>query len=352
MRIDLETRDHQSNRSPSLAADFDNLIGAAQSKVAEYHHYVVSHVDSVEPLRKNFVATTSDDAAIGALAELVFETLTSREYCYLGRQRVTPYKASAIRNLKHSIRTGASIEFFYDLGGGYHASLEPGVQPLSFEVGLGELLVLRQIVSFATRVQAIYPPGVHFNIVIDNLCAFLVNDIPISNTESYTVRLRKLITQLGLSGLVDVLVESSIVRLSDIEAFDKPESIPEKPLPTPDLHRNVERFLGRTCSVEEACHRLMKYEFFSAVSERALAPFVDGVHLTQRASPSTLCFRAFPGSSSRIQAGQVVLAVDQHRRFLPMLLTSESYSRHEMTHVESRLDIDELISKFAIARTR
>src|SRR6266545_2068105 len=96
-------------------------------------------------------------------ADRVFDLLSGRDYCYLSRSRIGPYRSSAIASIESARRKGEPIDISYDLGAGYHASIEPGIREPSFDVGLGELFVLRQVASFARRVRSLYPPGVRFH---------------------------------------------------------------------------------------------------------------------------------------------------------------------------------------------
>jgi hypothetical protein len=90
-----------------------------------------------------------------------------------------------------AVRRNDPIRFFYDIGGGYHATTRPGEEDLLFDVGLAELLVLSQVADFASRIAEIYHAGVRFSLVIDNLCANLVNDIPLAKTLQYCAALRE-----------------------------------------------------------------------------------------------------------------------------------------------------------------
>src|SRR5262249_56371298 len=98
-----------------------------------------------------------------------FEAPPRRDYCYLSKSRVAPYRANALAAFKTAIEKAQPVHIFLDLGGGYHASLRPGIRPLDFSVGLAEWFVLGQIARFARDVGAIYAPGARFSVVIDNL---------------------------------------------------------------------------------------------------------------------------------------------------------------------------------------
>src|SRR4029453_3581910 len=122
--------------------------------------------------------------------ERIFQSRTSREYCYLSSTRVAPYRAEILGFISKSVEKLEPIRFYFDIGGGYHATLEPGVAKLCFDVGLAELMILRQIRSFVSKVSQLYAPGAVFTLVIDNMCAALINDIPLEHTKGYVQKLR------------------------------------------------------------------------------------------------------------------------------------------------------------------
>jgi len=261
--------------------------------------------------------------AADRVPQAVLDLLTGREYCYLSKSRVAAYRESILGIVGEAARRGGPIPFYLDLGGGYHASTRPGDEGLCFEVGLGELFVLSQIASFAGRVRRVYPPGVAFSLVIDNVCALVVNDVPLARTGAYCEDLRRLIRDVGTDGLVDVLVESEHFSIHD---FDLParKSDPCAVSLTPGQRDNVERFLGRPCDEAEAVERFLRYQEVIDISDRLLATLIAGVRMTQRATPETLCFRAFPGGDSRIQSGEIALARNDQRRLYPLLLSSRN----------------------------
>lgn len=260
----------------------------------------------------------------------VFEILTNREFCYLSKTRVSGYQESVLTAANWAVRQGKPIHFYYDVGGGYHASTLPGEEEISFDVGLAELLVVRQIATFSTRVRRFYPAGVRFSLVIDNMCALLINDIPLVKTLGYCARLRTLIHELGLGDVLDLLVESEHVSLADFDrarAAAPPGRNGSMAL-TRKQHDNVERFLGRPCDGIEALGRTVRYGEVIDASERLLAPLIRGVHMTQRATDTTICFRPFPGGDSRIQCGNVVLTTNTKQKLYPVLLTSSNRGQY------------------------
>ena len=103
------------------------------------------------------------------IAHAVFGVLTSREFCYLSKSRVAVYYEATVARLRRDIEQGRPLQFYYDIGGGCHASLDPqGRRGLGFDVGLGELCILCQIAAFHGRVLEYYAEGVEFHLVIDS----------------------------------------------------------------------------------------------------------------------------------------------------------------------------------------
>ena len=253
----------------------------------------------------------------------VFDVLTNREFCYLSKARASAYRDGILAQIAADVAQERPLEFFYDIGGGYHATTQPGKEDVSFDVGLAEVFVLGQISSFIGKVARFYRPGARFSLVIDNMCALLINDIPLVKTLEYCAKLRQLIRQVGMVSQVDLLVESEVVTLTDFagqRATDVERRSPA--IVSRKEHDNVERFLGRVCDDDEAADRASRYKPVTEASERLLAPFIRGVHMTQRSSETTICFRPFPGGDSRIQCGQVALTRNSKQKLHPVLLTS------------------------------
>jgi hypothetical protein len=273
---------------------------------------------------------TTDSAPPGVVGaeqvpDRIFDVLTNREFCYLSKTRVAPYRAGVLAAVAEAQRRATPIHFFYDLGGGYHASTQPGHDDLSFDVGLAELLVLSQISTFAARAARFHPPGVKFSLVIDNMCALLINDIPLSSTLGYCGRFRSLIRELRFDDVVDVLVESEHISVDEFERVQARAAARPGPIEvTRKQHDNVERFLGRICDPAEAAERTRKYQAVIDASEQLLEPLITGVHMTQRATETTVCFRPFPGADSRIQCGEVVLTTNAKQKLYPILMTSSN----------------------------
>jgi len=280
----------------------------------------------MEDLRaRGGIAEPTDSAR---LSGLIFEIQTRREFCYLSNARVQRYRLSAETWIEHRVRHGEPVLYYLDIGGGYHASLRPGVEDICFDIGLGELLLLLQIHRFKQRVRRVYAQGVRFYLVIDNLCAHLINDIDVARTSDYCAELRELIDRLGLSGDVDLFVESEHFSVDHFELLrNKTPATPSAGTVTRKEHETVERFLGRTCDITEAAERAARYRDITRISGQLIDAQIDGLRMTQRATPDTICFRAYPGGDSRMQSGQVALKTTVKGDVLPVLLTS--HNEHE-----------------------
>ena len=227
------------------------------------------------------------------IAELVFRTISGRRYCYLSRKRSAVYRDSALQSLAKHIALQQPIRFYYDIGGGYHAGISPTDLSLTFEPGLGEMLMVRQISLLARELAALYPHGIRFTLVIDNLCAVLVNDIPLEKTEAFVRKLRAMIQSLDSPVDIDLLVESEHFSLSD---YDRGvDTVPAGESLDTAAMTNVSRFLGRHCDAQEASMRIALYHHISEQTDRNINSLLDDIRMTQRATPESFPLPAVPG---------------------------------------------------------
>ena len=271
--------------------------------------------------------------------DAIFRILTSQQFGYLGRSKSEPYRASIEAFLRRDVAAGVPVRFDFDIGPGYHASIRPGDLDLSFDVGLAELMILRQVALFCAKVGEVYAPGASFHLVIDNLCGLATNDIPLERTNGYVQRLRALIDEMGVGDRVSLLVESEVscwdtyrARLAELEAAAETGTDPS----TLDEARidNVARFLGRSCEAGEAARRMDLYQRTGTVTEELLAPAIHGVRMTQRHSAGTIGFRSFPGGAQRLQAGELGLLRVSESKLRPILVTSRNAADHELIRVD------------------
>lgn len=280
----------------------------------------------------------------GAAADVVFETLTHRDFSALSRSRTGVFRERATALLQRDIGANRCLTLWYDIGPGYRASLHPGMTTPSFTVGLGELLMLGQVAAFIERVGPIYAPGARFVLIVDNLCALATNDIPVARTEAYCAQLRSLVDVLGLAKHVNVLVESE--QWGEREYFDRLAQVAQSehrgPVSARDVD-NVARFLGRACCGDEAADRVALYRRTSEVTESFLAQVVDGIRLTQRPTDATLGFRSFPGGDARLQSGDLSITRNAKGRLVPLLLTSRNVHLHRCTPMRCLPEVERII---------
>jgi len=271
------------------------------------------------------------------IAELVFRTISGRRYCYLSRTRSAIYRDAALQAFAKHIALQQPIPFYYDIGGGYHAGISPIDLSLKFEPGLGEMFIVRQISLLARDLATLYPHGIRFTLVIDNLCALLVNDIPLEKTEAFVHKLRAMIQCLDSTVDIDVLVESEHFSPSDYDREFDTGQVSES-LDTRAV-TNVARFLGRHCSAQEASMRIACYQHVSEQTDRNINSLIDGIRMTQRATPQTFPFRPFPGSASRIQTGELALFVDEQGNCKPTLVTTKNFECRRLFELDLGLEI-------------
>jgi hypothetical protein len=236
------------------------------------------------------------------------------------------------------IRKERPIRFYYDIGAGYSAavslkdlSTRDIPTGLSFEPNSLHILCLAQIAKFAEQVSRVHPPGLEMHLVIDNLVAHFVNDIPLEKTLGFCERLRGLISELGMGSLCKLLVESehSTLRSSDVPAVS---GLPADTLDQ-DQYENVLRFSGRWLSRRQAGQRHRLYTEVTDLSEKRLEARIDGVHLTQRLGPCTMPFRAFRGGNARIQAGRLSFIRNTKGVIVPHLLTSRNSELYTLAYI-------------------
>lgn len=284
------------------------------------------------------------------IADKAFDLLTSRKFCYLSKKRVQPYRDSILAHFNKNIAASEPLRMYLDIGGGYHASLYPGKTQLSFKPGLGEYFILSQIKLLDDKISEFYSPGVRFTLVIDNISALLINDIAVQNTSEFCLVLRKLINDAGMSHKVDVLVESENFSL---ELYDRiiEEVTPHASTISDKEISNVSRFLGRPCSTEEALARAIRYKAVTGASERLFDTIIEGVHMTQRATPTTLCFRAYPGADSRIQCGEVAISIKKDGKLFPVLLTSNNVANYHCQKIAFKGMLPDIIPEILFAES-
>jgi len=288
------------------------------------------------PLHSNLDYSGVDQAE--KIAESIFRIVSGRRYCYLSQTRSATYREPALQVFAKDIAAQRPISFYYDIGGGYHAGISPTDLSLRFEPGLGEMLIVRQISLLAKDVAELYPHGIRFTLVIDNMCALLVNDIPLEKTEAFVYKLRAMIQCLQSPVDIEVLVESEHFSPGDYDRGLDTGQVVSRSLDTRAV-ANVARFLGRHCNAHEASMRINRYQHISEQTDHNINSLIVGIRMTQRATSQTLPFRAFPGSDSRIQSGELALFVDEQGNCKPALITTKNFEHQRLYELDLGPDI-------------
>ena len=291
-------------------------------------------LDIISSFTHDATSTGSRGGDAKQTANDIFRILTGRNYSHLSRGKAELYRENITKCLEQDILSDRPVTFFYDLGPGYHASLYPEQMDLSFEIGLSELFALYQISEFARDVSKIYPNGVQFSIIIDNLCALATNDIATDKTEYYCAELRSLIRETGAQSYIKVLVESELFDEADYPRVELAEIMDTEKTLSEEQIENVSRFVGRRCDMSEAQARIANYARATEVTESNLSGVVTGVRLTQRATDATLGFRSYPGGDSRIQAGEIAITHNKKGALRPVLLTSRNIAGYDQYRFE------------------
>lgn len=314
------------------------MIVSIESSVEDYLRKINQAINENNPI-------IVQDCPIN-LDESIFKLLTSDKFTHISRGKAQRFKDPILVKVKESVEQNKELSFYLDFGGGYHASINPKNPELNFNVGLGELLTLYQIKSFQKEAMKKSNVPLRWHLIIDNQCAYHVNNIPVQNTTDYCNQLRNLIQNLDMGDLVDVIVESE--HFKDGWYVHQISGLPDDI--TNLEHDNVIRFLGKQCSQEEAKQRIAEYKSIGAISERLLSQFYsDGIHLIQRTNEQTLGFRSFPGGDSRIQCGQVALKQNPNGHIIPILITSRNFDEYGLTPFQNKDLVPEPIKEIYYA---
>jgi hypothetical protein len=308
-------------------------------KMPQVTQWLADVMETFEHGESSFVTMALNEKSVKkASADEIFNVLSHRRFTHLSRSQSEKYRKKITENLDRDMRLGRSLKFFYDLGPGYHASLRPDFTGLHFEPSLGELLALRQISRFAKEVQKLYAPGVKFGIVIDDLCADVVNDVPVSQTSKYLEKFDSLICSVGMQEWVEIVAESRVFsheRFRDNFSKSPGRSKVLNYEPRQDELENVSRFVGRWCSLPEVVEYLQRYANAQAISERMLSEHLTGVRMAQRASDNVFGFRSFAGGDARHQCGEVdLLVTGEEVAVRPVLTTHVNWGRDLRVPIE------------------
>lgn len=264
------------------------------------------------------------------VVEHVLSCLGSRRFTHLSRRQAEAFNDRMHPGLLADVRASRPLHFCLDLGPGYGASLSPGRLGLRLSPGLGEWLALRQIHAFSREVGRWYAPGVRFELVIDDLCAWVTNDVALADTAAYQARLCQLIKAVGMEVIVAVCSESDSVDPERYRAeFEQSDRAPVTAVGDALERENVSRFVGRALTQAEAADHIERYARALRVSQHLFGSQLRGVRLTQRATRECLGFRSFPGADCRIQTGEVMVMLTADGKSRLGLMTSRSIEQYQ-----------------------
>ena len=282
--------------------------------------------------------------------EKVLKILLSHEFNYQSKGRTKHLHADLLKLLGRVIASGKKIPIYFLFRGGYRAAV--GGEPLAhvFAPDITELMLIYQVARLERRIREVYPPGVSFSIVINNGVAAFTNGIAYACTNDYVRRLRQLIGRLGAQETVWVLNQSELGSFEDrmhgIDIVPKPEISPVD-------HGVVQRFLGRTCTVEEACLKIATYEKAEMVwgtQVRAIVAADGGIFCRQVAHPACLSFRPFPGGAIRVQNGTLAFRLGDAGP-VPVFVTPLTWAREQPVVLPMHLALFDGVSAASEAAT-
>ena len=248
------------------------------------------------------------DAAGPADPAAILRLLQHHEFNYQSRGKTAHLAPALTASFEAAIAAGRPLEVFFLYHGGYRTRVGTDLAH-TFAPDLTELMLLWQIARLKARLGALHAPGLRFGIVINNGVAAFTNGIPYEATNAYVSRLRLLIERLGAGETVWVLNQAELGDFA--EHMARIEVLP-KPAVSPSDHGIVERFLGRTCSTEEAGLKLAVYEAAETVwgaQVRAMVAAAGGFFCRQIGHPACLSFRPFPGGAIRVQNGAITFRI-------------------------------------------
>ena len=282
--------------------------------------------------------------------EKILKVLLGHEFNYQSKGRAKHLQMDLLKVLGNVVASGKKLPIYFLFHGGYRAAV--GGAPLAhvFAPDITELMLIYQIARLEQRIRAVYPPGVSFSIVINNGVAAFTNGIAYARTNDYVWRLRQLISRLGAQESVWVLNQSELGSFEDrmrgIDIVPKPEINPVD-------YGVVQRFLGRTCSVEEACLKIATYEKAEMVwgtQVRAIVAADGGIFCRQVAHPACLSFRPFPGGAIRVQNGTLAFRLGDARP-VPVFVTPLTWAREQPVVLPVHLALFDGVSAASEAAT-
>jgi len=263
--------------------------------------------------------------------DAILKLLLSREFNYQSRCKIAHLLPSARQAIKGAVSSEQPLKLYLDYGGGYHASTDPDfMSSVSFQPSVAELLLIHQVVHLERKLRQIHEPGLLFHIVIDDGVAHYVNDISLTDTAKYREEFRQLLANLKVDPFVKIIAQTEISNF--VAQSESLRSTPATDI-TPEQYRNVQRFLGRTCSEAEASERMGRYAAAEKLWEPELRAMTsDGIRLLQRASEEFLSFRSFPGGATRVQCGLLGFRF-KAGKLVPTLVTTTTHLNEKVVRI-------------------
>ncbi len=287
-----------------------------------------------EWMRRTFETPARDPSlATDGVAEAIVRILLRREFNYQSTGRVAHLLPGLRDRIDRCIGAGRPVAIFCLFNGGYRASSHAGSLTPSFAPNTTELMLLLQAARLQEQVRAVHPLGIAFTIVVNNGVAAWTNGIACGATAGYARRLRDMIAGVGAQHVVSVLLQSA---LGDFDAEMRGVAVTPAATIDPIDHGIVERFLGRTCSPDEARERIARYAVAEAAWGERLAPLIaasSAVVVRQVAHPACLSFRPFPGGATRVQNGDIGFRMGEGPVPVPFLITSRTAASRALLSV-------------------
>lgn len=272
-------------------------------------------------------------AAGSELLDALLRVLTHRRFNFQSQKNLHPdLLPQAREHLQLQLEQGKPLAFYLLYNGGYRSWPFSDEFPLTFTPDATEWMLLHQISMMQGKIRALYPPGIHFTIVVNNGVAHWVNEISLEKTAQYAASLRHMVQKWGAEMGIRVLLQSELPSFDP--QFQEVGELPARGL-MPKEHVLVERFLGRPCSREEALYRATLYvraEEYWGDEIASLARADHAVMLRQVAHPETLSFRPFPGGAIRTQNGSFGWWLNGGQ-FTPKLITPENKNQFRIQWV-------------------
>ena len=288
------------------------------------YKFVKEKIDEIKTnvikYKKNLKNETENDTYL--IMEKIKNCITSKEFNYQSKIKIQHQFPRMERILLKKIENREPLDFYLDLGGGYHANIGYEQIDKNNNALFSELVTLLQISKFVCKISDFYSFGVRMNIILDNLVAYYVNNIELKRTELYCKQLRELIKNLEMENIVNIFLESEKPQIQKKLCHLKWESLNEI---TQEQYENILRFQESDISFSQAKEKYNKYIVYVSASEQEINSIIgEQIRFVQRSDNNELTFRTFPGGASRIQCGQIGLIYNSEKKKIQMELFTQN----------------------------